>query len=159
LSIVLSGGHSDADYVCIWDDAHSDEDVDLWIMTGRTLTLVLPRLDLKRISLGENAPLSTAATMDWDDLPRQLKSVLTDVFSSPRLQSVHLITVESWSNPPLSYCPFSAMRRLLKRCRSRGCLSHLRKNRGQNHGRHLKKFSEAVEATRCAVEALEQMTN
>ncbi|KAJ7367628.1 hypothetical protein DFH08DRAFT_828967 [Mycena albidolilacea] len=40
LSIVLSWGHSDVDYV--WDDAHSDQDVDLWIMTGRTLTLVLP---------------------------------------------------------------------------------------------------------------------
>jgi hypothetical protein len=48
LSIVLSWGHSDVD--CVWDDAHSDEDADLWIMTGRTLTLVLPLLDLKRVS-------------------------------------------------------------------------------------------------------------
>ncbi|KAJ7178248.1 hypothetical protein C8R46DRAFT_1329365 [Mycena filopes] len=72
-----------------------------WVMTGRTLALILPLLNLKRISLVENPPanwnLQGKRCMSWNQLPRQLKSALTDVFSSPRLEAVHLrgIIVES----------------------------------------------------------------
>ncbi|KAJ7111339.1 hypothetical protein C8R44DRAFT_257652 [Mycena epipterygia] len=72
-----------------------------WIMIGRTLSLVLPLLDLKRISIVENGSAGWNAggrfSMDWNKLGRTLKAALTDVFSSPRLQSVHLrgIVVQS----------------------------------------------------------------
>ncbi|KAJ7497720.1 hypothetical protein FB451DRAFT_1550524 [Mycena latifolia] len=65
-----------------------------WIMAGRTLSLVLPLLDLKRISLVENAPVEWNSagefSMNWNGMGRMLKSALTDVFSSPRLESVYL---------------------------------------------------------------------
>ncbi|KAJ7178175.1 hypothetical protein C8R46DRAFT_1076042 [Mycena filopes] len=92
LSVVLVG--SETSFEC---DAHglylNDRQV-TWIMTGRTLALVLPLLNLKRISIVENGPADWNSwgefTMRWNILPRQLRSALTDVFSSPRLEAVHL---------------------------------------------------------------------
>ncbi|KAJ7111327.1 hypothetical protein C8R44DRAFT_742450 [Mycena epipterygia] len=72
-----------------------------WVMAGTTLSLVLPLLDLKRISIVENGPADWNAygrfSMDWNKLERTLKAALTDMFSSPRLESVHLrgIVVQS----------------------------------------------------------------
>ncbi|KAJ7111324.1 hypothetical protein C8R44DRAFT_883138 [Mycena epipterygia] len=72
-----------------------------WVMTGRTLSLVLPLLDLKRISIVENGPADWNAcgrfSMNWNKLGRTLKAALKDVFSSPQLESVHLrgIVVQS----------------------------------------------------------------
>ncbi|KAJ6552255.1 hypothetical protein DFH09DRAFT_598051 [Mycena vulgaris] len=72
-----------------------------WIMAGRTLSLVLPLLDLRRISLVENSPAdwNSAGTfsMNWNKMGRTLKSALAEVFSSPNLEAVHLrgIVVES----------------------------------------------------------------
>ncbi|KAJ7450855.1 hypothetical protein FB451DRAFT_1410179 [Mycena latifolia] len=72
-----------------------------WIMTGRTLSLVLPLLNPKRISLVENAPPGWNScgkfSMNWNKLGRTLKYALSDAFSSPRFESVHLrgIVVES----------------------------------------------------------------
>ncbi|KAJ7349968.1 hypothetical protein DFH08DRAFT_126336 [Mycena albidolilacea] len=72
-----------------------------WLMAGRSpLSLVLPLLNLKRISLVENAhggAVGDSYTMNWNRLGRQLKSALADVFSSTTLQSVHLrgIVLES----------------------------------------------------------------
>ncbi|KAF8194361.1 hypothetical protein K438DRAFT_1827846 [Mycena galopus ATCC 62051] len=70
-------------------------------MSGRTLASVLPLLDLKRISLIENSPVDWNGwgdfSMNWTRLGRVLKSALAAVFSSPRLESVHLrgIVVQS----------------------------------------------------------------
>ncbi|KAJ7802544.1 hypothetical protein B0H14DRAFT_2891940 [Mycena olivaceomarginata] len=72
-----------------------------WIEAEATLPIVLSLLHLKRISLVENAPgalaLRTDSTMDWNRLGRPLRSALAAIFSSPRLESVHLrgIRVES----------------------------------------------------------------
>ncbi|KAJ7669481.1 hypothetical protein DFH06DRAFT_185203 [Mycena polygramma] len=71
-----------------------------WVMHGRTLSLVLPLLDLKRISLTENAPDWNGwgeFSMNWNKMGRKLKSALRDVFSSPKLEAVHLrgIVIES----------------------------------------------------------------
>ncbi|KAJ6588098.1 hypothetical protein B0H19DRAFT_1097971 [Mycena capillaripes] len=72
-----------------------------WIMAGRTLSLVLPLLDLKRISLVENSTWDGNSqgrfSMAWNKLGRQLRSTLVDAFSSSKLESVHLrgIVVES----------------------------------------------------------------
>ncbi|KAJ7359427.1 hypothetical protein DFH08DRAFT_846076 [Mycena albidolilacea] len=70
-------------------------------MSGRTLSLVLPLLDLKRISLIDNAPVEWDGNgefrMDWNSLGRVLNSALAAVFFSPTLESVHLrgIVVDS----------------------------------------------------------------
>ncbi|KAJ6588045.1 hypothetical protein B0H19DRAFT_1226004, partial [Mycena capillaripes] len=60
-----------------------------WIMTDKTLSLVLPLLDLKRISLVENSPYDWDSegkfSMSWMNLESQLKTVLANIFSSPRL--------------------------------------------------------------------------
>ncbi|KAJ6456070.1 hypothetical protein C8R45DRAFT_1034821, partial [Mycena sanguinolenta] len=65
-----------------------------WVMSGRTLSLVLALLDLKRISLVENSPSEWNElgkfSMDWNQLGRSLKSALAAVFSSPKLDSVCL---------------------------------------------------------------------
>ncbi|KAJ7821323.1 hypothetical protein B0H14DRAFT_3875960 [Mycena olivaceomarginata] len=65
-----------------------------WVMSGRTLSPVLPLLDLKRISLIENAPVEWNGngefSMDWNSLGRVLNSALAAAFSSPTLESVHL---------------------------------------------------------------------
>ncbi|KAJ6569841.1 hypothetical protein DFH09DRAFT_1362987 [Mycena vulgaris] len=72
-----------------------------WIMAGRTLSLVLPLLDLRRLSLVENSPADWNSagkfSMNWNKMGRALKSALADVFSSPNLESVQLrgIVVES----------------------------------------------------------------
>ncbi|KAJ6572311.1 hypothetical protein B0H19DRAFT_681672 [Mycena capillaripes] len=72
-----------------------------WVMDDRTLFLVLPLLDLKRISLTENLQAhrihSRRFSMNWDHMDRQLKSALMKTFSSPRLETVHLrgIVIES----------------------------------------------------------------
>ncbi|KAF7357381.1 hypothetical protein MSAN_01334100 [Mycena sanguinolenta] len=72
-----------------------------WVMSGRTLPLVLSLLDLKRISLVKNSPSEWnnvgEFSMSWNRLGRSLKAALTAVFSSPKLESVRLrgIVVES----------------------------------------------------------------
>ncbi|KAJ6569863.1 hypothetical protein DFH09DRAFT_1362997 [Mycena vulgaris] len=72
-----------------------------WIMAGRTLSLILPLLDLRRISLVENSPADWNSagkfSMNWNKLDRTLKSALAEVFSSPNLEAVQLrgIVVES----------------------------------------------------------------
>ncbi|KAF7370230.1 hypothetical protein MSAN_00653800 [Mycena sanguinolenta] len=62
----------------------------LWVMSGRTLPLVLAFLDLKRISLVQNSPSEWneygELSMDWNRLGRSLKSALATVFSSPKLE-------------------------------------------------------------------------
>ncbi|KAJ6569883.1 hypothetical protein DFH09DRAFT_1080616, partial [Mycena vulgaris] len=70
-------------------------------MAGRTLSLVLPLLDLRRISLVENshADWNSAGkfSMNWNKMGRTLQSALAEVFSSPNLEAVQLrgIVVES----------------------------------------------------------------
>ncbi|KAJ7448229.1 hypothetical protein B0H11DRAFT_2289865 [Mycena galericulata] len=63
-------------------------------MSDRTLSLVLSILNLKRISLVENAPAHWNAcgafSMNWNKLGRTLKAALAAVFSSSTLKSVHL---------------------------------------------------------------------
>ncbi|KAJ7777101.1 hypothetical protein B0H16DRAFT_948171 [Mycena metata] len=73
---------------------------DPWIMTESPLFLILPLLNLKRISLTENAPMKWSQdgySLKWDELAPELKSALTHVFSSPTLRQVHLrgIVVDS----------------------------------------------------------------
>ncbi|KAF8217640.1 hypothetical protein K438DRAFT_5912 [Mycena galopus ATCC 62051] len=69
-----------------------------WITADTTLALVLPLLNLKRISLLENATADCRIySMNWSKMERPLKSALTSVFSSPRLEAVHIrgIVIES----------------------------------------------------------------
>jgi hypothetical protein len=95
LCVVVMGAHSDRR-----DGSYVHRHVP-WLMAGRSpLSLVLPLLNLKRISLVENArggAVGDSYTMNWNRLGRQLKSALADVFSSTTLQSVHLrgIVLES----------------------------------------------------------------
>ncbi|KAJ7178217.1 hypothetical protein C8R46DRAFT_1076136 [Mycena filopes] len=93
LSIVLVGSETSFGWDEYTGEYLQDRQV-TWIMAGRTLALVLPLLDLKRISLIENGPAHWNSdgefSMKWNGLPRQLKSALTDLFSSPRLEAVHL---------------------------------------------------------------------
>jgi hypothetical protein len=99
LCIVLVGSETSFEYDS--DGKYLKERHISWVMAGRTLSLVLPLLDLKRISLTENAPSdwndSGEYSMNWNKMGRQLKSALANVFSSPRLEAVHLrgIVVES----------------------------------------------------------------
>ncbi|KAF7348669.1 hypothetical protein MVEN_01385500 [Mycena venus] len=92
LSIVLVGPETSFDYD--EDGYYLEERHVTWVMFGRTLSLVLPLLNLKRISLVENAPIDWNGggdySMDWNKMGRQLKSALAKVFSSPRLEAVHL---------------------------------------------------------------------
>ncbi|KAJ6455470.1 hypothetical protein C8R45DRAFT_1111495 [Mycena sanguinolenta] len=71
-----------------------------WITGDTTLSLVLPLLNLKRISLIETGEIDWDGlrySMDWGKMEQPLKSALTSVFSSPRLEAVHLrgIVIES----------------------------------------------------------------
>jgi hypothetical protein len=62
-------------------------------MAGRTLSLILPLLDLTRISIVENGSThhsGMAYSRSWDKMEQTLKSALASVFSSPRLEAVHL---------------------------------------------------------------------
>ncbi|KAJ6572306.1 hypothetical protein B0H19DRAFT_681588 [Mycena capillaripes] len=99
LSVVLVG--SETSFAYDEDGKYLQERHVTWIMAGRTLPLILPLLDLKRISLTENAPPhwndGGKFSMNWTKMGRQLKSALANVFSSPRLEAVHLrgIVVES----------------------------------------------------------------
>ncbi|KAJ7615634.1 hypothetical protein DFH06DRAFT_123552 [Mycena polygramma] len=65
-----------------------------WVMDSATLSLILPLLDLKRISLTENARMIILtrgdSSLNWLRLQPKLKSALMDVFSSPKLEAVHL---------------------------------------------------------------------
>ncbi|KAJ7108354.1 hypothetical protein C8R43DRAFT_188366 [Mycena crocata] len=92
LCIVLVGSETSFEYD--EDGQYLEERRATWIMTGRTLSLILPLLDLKRISLVENSPVDWNGvgdySMNWTKLGRKLKSTLTDVFSSSKLESVHL---------------------------------------------------------------------
>ncbi|KAJ7178230.1 hypothetical protein C8R46DRAFT_671827 [Mycena filopes] len=101
LSIVLVGSETSFEYVEGTAEYPEDRQVP-WIMAaGRTLSLVLPLLNLERISLVENGPDDWSPegqfSMNWNHLGRQLKPALADIFSSPRLEAVHLrgIVVES----------------------------------------------------------------
>ncbi|KAF8217651.1 hypothetical protein K438DRAFT_1952527 [Mycena galopus ATCC 62051] len=69
-----------------------------WITGDTTLSLILPLLNLKRISLLENAATDCRRySMNWSKMERPLKSALISVFSSPRLEAVHIrgIVIES----------------------------------------------------------------
>ncbi|KAJ7506982.1 hypothetical protein B0H11DRAFT_1969705 [Mycena galericulata] len=92
LHIVLVGSETSFDYNS--DGEYLVERHVPWVMSGRTLSLVLPLLNLKRISLVENAPGEWNAfgdfSMNWNKLGRTLKAALVAVFSSPTLESVHL---------------------------------------------------------------------
>jgi hypothetical protein len=63
-------------------------------MSGRTLSLILPLLtELKRISIIENGDViqtSAKFSRSWNKMDQPLQSALTNVFSSPRLEAVHL---------------------------------------------------------------------
>ncbi|KAJ6487119.1 hypothetical protein C8R47DRAFT_515841 [Mycena vitilis] len=63
-------------------------------MDSPTLSLILPLLDLKQIALTVNAWLSIDnsrdSSLNWLRLPSELKSALMDVFSSPKLEAIHL---------------------------------------------------------------------
>ncbi|KAF7357378.1 hypothetical protein MSAN_01333800 [Mycena sanguinolenta] len=99
LEIVLVG--SETSFAYDEDGDYLEERHVPWVMSGRTLSLVLSLLDLKRISLVENSPSEWndvgEFSMSWNRLGRSLKAALTAVFSSPKLKSVRLrgIVVES----------------------------------------------------------------
>ncbi|KAJ6572301.1 hypothetical protein B0H19DRAFT_1256194 [Mycena capillaripes] len=99
LSVVLVG--SETSFAYDDDGLYLEERHVTWVMAGRTLPLILPLLDLKRICLTENGPADWndggEFSMNWAKMGRQLKSALVNVFSSPRLEAVHLrgIVVES----------------------------------------------------------------
>ncbi|KAJ7669477.1 hypothetical protein DFH06DRAFT_1321549 [Mycena polygramma] len=101
LCIVLVG--SETSFECDEDGGYLQTRNVPWVMDDRiqTLSLVLPLLDLKRISLTENSPVDWNQdgefSMNWTQLGGQLKAALMDVFSSPKLEAVHLrgITIES----------------------------------------------------------------
>ncbi|KAJ7863807.1 hypothetical protein B0H14DRAFT_3862754 [Mycena olivaceomarginata] len=63
-------------------------------MSGRTLSLILPLLtELKRISIIENGDViqtSAKFSRSWSKMDQPLQSALANVFSSPRLEAVHL---------------------------------------------------------------------
>ncbi|KAJ6572173.1 hypothetical protein B0H19DRAFT_679218 [Mycena capillaripes] len=92
LSIVLVD--SDTKYDLFLDRDNLEDRHFPWVMADRTLSLVLPLLDLKRISLTEDLRMRWShngrSSMSWDDVAGQLKSALAKVFSSPRLVSVRL---------------------------------------------------------------------
>ncbi|KAJ6588096.1 hypothetical protein B0H19DRAFT_1057349 [Mycena capillaripes] len=92
LCIVLVGTETSFEYDS--DGQYLEDRHVTWIMADRTLSLVLPLLDIKGISLVENAPVDWNSygefCMDWNTIHPQLKTALADVFSSPRLKSVHL---------------------------------------------------------------------
>ncbi|KAJ7607568.1 hypothetical protein FB45DRAFT_947927 [Roridomyces roridus] len=93
LRIVLVG--SETSFAIDAEGSYTSERRPTWIMSGRTLALVLPALiRIKRISIIEDSPLSWNAdgqfTMNWHKLGRSLRSALTAVFSSPHLESVHI---------------------------------------------------------------------
>ncbi|KAJ6552265.1 hypothetical protein DFH09DRAFT_1167544 [Mycena vulgaris] len=99
LCIVLVGSETSFEYN--EEGQYLTEPHATWIMAGRALSLVLPLLDLRRISLVENSPADWNSagefSMNWNKMGRTLKSALTEVFSSPKLESVQLrgIAVES----------------------------------------------------------------
>ncbi|KAJ7615672.1 hypothetical protein DFH06DRAFT_1343638 [Mycena polygramma] len=72
-----------------------------WVMDSPTLALILPLLDLKRISITENARMSYIrlgdSSLNWLRLQPKLKSTLMDIFSSLKLEAVHLrgLVIES----------------------------------------------------------------
>ncbi|KAJ7868606.1 hypothetical protein B0H14DRAFT_312050 [Mycena olivaceomarginata] len=63
-------------------------------MSGRTLSLILPLLtELKRIFIVENGDrteTSAKFSRSWSKMNQSLQSALANVFSSPRLEAVHL---------------------------------------------------------------------
>ncbi|KAF7370258.1 hypothetical protein MSAN_00656900 [Mycena sanguinolenta] len=99
LQIVLVG--SETCFARDEDGHYLEERHGPWVMSGRTLSLVLPLLDLKRISLIENSPSewneSGEFSLNWNQLGRSLKSSLGAVFSSPKLEEACLrgIVVDS----------------------------------------------------------------
>ncbi|KAJ6569882.1 hypothetical protein DFH09DRAFT_1080615 [Mycena vulgaris] len=99
LCIVLVGSETSFEYD--EEGQYLTEPHVTWIMTGRTLSLVLPLLDLRRISLVENSPADWNSagkfSMNWNKMGHTLKSALTEVFSSPNLEAVQLrgIVIES----------------------------------------------------------------
>ncbi|KAJ7766356.1 hypothetical protein DFH07DRAFT_352284 [Mycena maculata] len=99
LHIVIVGSETSFDFNS--DGEYLVEPHVPWIMTGRSLALVLRLLNLKRIALVENGPWEWntlgAFSMNWNKMGPALKSALAAVFSSPLLESVHLrgIVVES----------------------------------------------------------------
>jgi hypothetical protein len=98
LCVVTVGSETSFGYTP--DGEYLTERLVAWVMDDRTLPLILPLLDLKRISLTENAPYRSDGwkdSMSWHKMGQRLTSALTNVFSSPRLEAVHLrgIVIES----------------------------------------------------------------
>ncbi|KAJ7888414.1 hypothetical protein B0H14DRAFT_2693908 [Mycena olivaceomarginata] len=94
LCIVLVGPETSFEYDS--DGQYLEDRHVTWIMRERrTLALVLPLLDLKRISAHWNS--YGEFSMKWNELGRHLKAALSKAFSSPRLESVQLrgIVLES----------------------------------------------------------------
>ncbi|KAJ7302204.1 hypothetical protein DFH08DRAFT_905750 [Mycena albidolilacea] len=97
LTIVLVNSETNYD---LEGDSLDDRRVP-WVMADQTLSLVLPQLDLKRISITEDLQRrwnpGGRYSMNWDSMDRRLRSALMNKFSSPRLEAVHLrgIVVES----------------------------------------------------------------
>ncbi|KAJ7614156.1 hypothetical protein FB45DRAFT_1064961 [Roridomyces roridus] len=74
-----------------------------WILSGKTLSLMLPLLRLKHISLIDNARRYAStnratAGLNWSQLGRSLQSALIAAFCSPSLPSVRLKWV-AFSSP------------------------------------------------------------
>ncbi|KAJ7607741.1 hypothetical protein FB45DRAFT_1067769 [Roridomyces roridus] len=75
------------------DEATVTEPRPSWIMSGRTLSLILPLLTLKHIDIIDTSPNRATSRLIWSQLGRTLRSALAAMFSSPTLQIVHLQSV------------------------------------------------------------------
>ncbi|KAJ6447473.1 hypothetical protein C8R45DRAFT_1224884 [Mycena sanguinolenta] len=127
LQILLVG--SETSFAYDEDGNYLEERQGPWVMSGRTLSLVLALLNLRGISLIENSPPVWneygAFSMHWNRLGRSLKSALAAVFSSPKLEMVRLrgIVVES---PTQLLALFSEATSLKEMSISRVHFTHIR---------------------------------
>ncbi|KAJ7608347.1 hypothetical protein FB45DRAFT_1129541 [Roridomyces roridus] len=68
----------------------------------RSLSLILPLLDLKRISLVEDCPSEwVKCSLDWEQFDSPLRSALATIFASPSLESAELRGLRISSPPKL----------------------------------------------------------
>ncbi|KAJ7178235.1 hypothetical protein C8R46DRAFT_1346439 [Mycena filopes] len=105
LSVVIVGAETSFEYVPSLEDNSDGGNggrAVTWLMDDAALALVLPALcNLKRISVVENGPMSWSRDgefgLNWSKLQPPLRAAFTNVFSSPRLESIHIrgIVVES----------------------------------------------------------------
>ncbi|KAJ7306749.1 hypothetical protein DFH08DRAFT_1088818 [Mycena albidolilacea] len=92
----------------------SDSDRRNWAMSSGTLCLVLPLLNLTRISIIENGQSGISYSRSWNKMDQHLQSALADVFSSPRLEAVHLrgLVLESPSQLLLLFAEATALKEM-----------------------------------------------